>query len=149
MDGNPGYNIILYDMHIPGTNDKYHIGVKLQLLVPNFHFCMIIRGGSKKSKLGFEISTQCFPILLYLDRHHAKFQGPRCLGSAPYLTFFFTKEFAQKYIAKIDISVFCIFCLIFYDSKGSLPYRSICLIHTVLLIPILAYFMTFYVINCH
>ena len=59
--------------------------------------------------------------------------------------FLFTKEFAQKYIGKIDISFFCIFCFIFFDSKGFLPHRSIRLIDTVLLIPILPYFMTFYV----
>ena len=66
----------------------------------------------------------------------------------------FAKEFAQKYIGKIDISVFCIFCFIFFNYNGSLPNRSICLIDTVLLIPILAYFTTFfcnmaYVIKCH
>ena len=60
--------------------------------------------------------------------------------------FFFTKEFGQKYKGKIDISVFCIFFIILFDSKGSLPHRSICLINTVLLIPILAYFTTFNVI---
>ena len=37
---------------------------------------------------------------------------------------------------------FCIFCFIFFDSKCSLPHRSICLINMVLLIPIFAYFMT-------
>ena len=31
----------------------------------------------QKSKVGFKISTQWFPILLYLDRHHAKYEGPR------------------------------------------------------------------------
>ena len=58
----------------------------------------------------------------------------------------FIKEFAQKYKGKIDISVFCNFCFIFFDSKGSLPIRSIRLIDTVLLIPIMPYFVTFYVI---
>ena len=67
-------------------------------------------------------------------------------GTVSKIVVFFTKAFVKKYKGKIDISVFCIFCLIFYDSKGSLPHRSICLIDTVLLIPILAYFMTFYVI---
>ena len=57
-----------------------------------------------------------------------------------------SKEFGQKYKGKFDISVFCIFFIIFYGSKGSVPHRSICLINTVLLIPILPYFMTFYVI---
>ena len=42
----------------------------------------------------------------------------------------------------------------FFGSKGSVPHSSICLIDTVLLIPILAYFMTFlchiaYVIKRH
>ena len=60
--------------------------------------------------------------------------------------FFFTKEFGQKYKGKIDISVFCIFFIVIFDSKGSLLHRSICLIDTVLLIPILAYIMTLYVI---
>ena len=30
----------------------------------------------------------------------------------------FTKELAQKYKGKIDISVFCNFCFILFDSKG-------------------------------
>ena len=33
----------------------------------------------------------------------------------------FTKEFAQKYIGKIDISVFCVFSFIFFDTH-ILPY---------------------------
>ena len=43
--------------------------------------------------------------------------------------FLFTKEFAQKYIGKINISVFCIFCFIFFNYNGSLPHRSIRLIY--------------------
>ena len=38
---------------------------------------MGIRGGAKKSKVGFAISFVWFPILHNLDRHHAKFEGPR------------------------------------------------------------------------
>ena len=40
------------------------------------------RGGAKKLKVGFEFSSVCFPILLYLDRHQKKFELPRCMGSA-------------------------------------------------------------------
>ena len=67
-------------------------------------------------------------------------------GTVSKIVVFFTKAFVQKYKGKIDISVFCIFCFIFFYSKGSLPHRSICLIDTVLLIPILPYIITFFVI---
>ena len=46
---------------------------------------------------------------------------------------------------KFTFQFFFIFGFIFFDSKGSLTHRSICQIDTVLLIPILAYFMTLYV----
>ena len=63
----------------------------------------------------------------------------------------------QKYKGIIAISVFCIFCLILFLANDFKAYRSISLIKTVLLIPILSYFMTFYaiwhmsynVIKCH
>ena len=43
---------------------------------------MNILGGAKTLKVGFEFSSVCFPILLYLERHKKKFQLPRCMGSA-------------------------------------------------------------------
>ena len=63
----------------------------------------------------------------------------------PPFSILFYKGICPKVHRKIDISVFCIFCFIFFDSKGFLPHRSIRLIDTVLLIPILPYFMTFHV----
>ena len=58
------------------------------------------------------------------------------------------KEFAQKYKGKFCISVFCFFRKIFFLSKDAKQQKSICLINAVLLIPIMPYFMTFYVIWC-
>ena len=72
----------------------------------NFIRCIPTRGAKKKSKVGFEISTQWFPILLYLDRHHAKFQGPRCLGSAPSLTPPFSKgRIKGKYMKNDKVAI--------------------------------------------
>ena len=55
-------------------------------------YIMVTRGGgAKKSKVGFAISSVWFPILHNLDRHHAKFEGPRWLGSASYGPPFFQR----------------------------------------------------------
>ena len=58
------------------------------------------------------------------------------------------KETPKKYKGKIAISVFWVLCKILFPEKYSTAFRSISLIRTDLLIPILAYFVTFYVI-CH
>ena len=56
------------------------------------------------------------------------------------------KELLQKYKGNIAISVFCFFLLILLLATDFKACRSISLIKMVLLIPILAYFITFYVI---
>ena len=67
-------------------------------------------------------------------------------GSVFKMAFFFTKEFAQKYKGNFVVSVFCNFWKKLFLSKSFQTLRSICLIETVHLIPILAYFMIFHVI---
>ena len=57
-------------------------------------------------------------------------------------TFKITKKFAWKYIGKMDIS-FLHFLLHFFDSKGSLPHRSICL--PTLLINVTKYSVVFFI----
>merc|ERR1711873_187748 len=58
------------------------------------------------------------------------------------------KETPKKYKGNIAISVFWVLCKILFLENYFTAFRSICLIKTVLLIPILAYLVTFYVI-CH
>ena len=62
------------------------------------------------------------------------------------LAFNFTRDFLEKYKGNIGILVFCIFSHILFQSKSWDPPRSIRLINTVLQIPILPQYMTFYVI---
>ena len=65
-----------------------------------------------------------------------------------FLPFYFTKDSAPKYKGIIGIFVFQIFRNILFLWNDSKSLRSFCLIYTLPLIPILPYFMTFYVI-CH
>ena len=39
-------------------------------------------GGSKKPKVGISIGSECFPILIYLNKHHVNLCCPRWLVSA-------------------------------------------------------------------
>ena len=56
------------------------------------------------------------------------------------------KELPQKYKGNIAISDFWVLCKILFLENDSTAFRSIRLIKTVLLIPILAYLVTFYVL---
>ena len=56
------------------------------------------------------------------------------------------KETPKKYKGNIAISVFWVLCKILFLEYYSIDFRSISLIKTVLLIPILAYLVTFYVL---
>ena len=56
------------------------------------------------------------------------------------------KETPKKYKGNIAISVFWVLCKILFLENYFTAFRSISLIKTVLLIPILAYLVTFYVI---
>ena len=65
------------------------------------------------------------------------------------IQFLFTKDSAQKYKGNIIISVFFAFFVSFLSLKNDFnAYRLISLMKTVLLIPILAYVMTFYDVSC-
>ena len=60
--------------------------------------------------------------------------------------FKFSKESAQKYKEKYGNLVFCILCCKIERNHWFCIPRSICLLDAVLSIPILLWFMTFYVI---
>ena len=60
-------------------------------------------------------------------------------------TFKFTKGLAQKYKGKCVDLVFCILCFKIDRNCWFCSHRSICLLNAVLLIPILLWFMTCYV----
>ena len=62
------------------------------------------------------------------------------------LTINFTKGLAQKYKGKCVDLVFCILCFKIARNCWFCSHRSICLLNAVLLIPILLWLMTFYVI---
>ena len=55
----------------------------------------------KKSKVGSAISSVWFSILHNLDRHHAKFEGPRWLGSASYGLPFFQRVASKRNTCKM------------------------------------------------
>ena len=61
-------------------------------------------------------------------------------------TFKFTKGLAQKYKGKCVDLVFCFLCFKIDRDCWFCSHRSICLLDAVLLIPILLWLMTFYVI---
>ena len=62
------------------------------------------------------------------------------------LTINFTKGLAQKYKGKCVDLVFCILCFKIDRNCWFCSHRSTCLLDAVLLIPILLWLMTFYVI---
>ena len=62
------------------------------------------------------------------------------------IDFNFTKDFAPKYKGNNGILVFWRFLIILFLWNDFKSHRSFCLIDTLLLIPILPQFMTFYVI---
>ena len=66
--------------------------------------------------------------------------------SHPNFTFKFTKGSAQKYKGKWIDLVFCFLCFKIDRNCWFCSPRSICLLDAVLLIPILLWLMTFYVI---
>ena len=78
--------------------------------------------------------------------HFIFFNG--LLGSLNGLKWIFcrkkNKGFCQKYNGKFGFLYFCLFCPILFLKNYFEGHRSICLINSVLLIPILPYFMSFY-----
>ena len=74
------------------------------------------QGGSYLSKVIKIISHLTFSMQNLILRNFCFLEKiPKMPPQLVKMHFLFTKEFAQKYIGKINISVFCIFCFIFFS----------------------------------
>ena len=100
----------------------------------------------KNKNLGYSQKINIESLCLYVYRLHKKVRWNPSYFRYQHFKIKFTKHFAQKYKGNIVFLVFWILLHILFLSDDSAQLRSLCLINTLLLIPILTYFMTSFVI---
>ena len=128
----------------------FHASLLFASLICSCRIKLNRTGYSKKLKFwSWTLVTQGIFVMTLLDNLSQKF-APKKHIFPSLIANHFTREFNQKYKGKIAFLVFWIFFQIFFLVNDFKVLSSICLIDTVLLIPILTYFMTFYAIwLCH
>ena len=112
-----------------------------QLIITFFPQNSVSKNKNLRYSLKFDMESLC----LCVQRLHKKFRLKPSYFRYQHYAIKFTKHFAKKYKGNFAFLVFWILLHILFLSNAFRQLRSLCLINTLLLIPILPYFMTSYV----